>query len=216
MTRFLVIFLLIFTVGCVENKKTPTKKEQLRQYLEQKTPSNSKCPDGKCPTVSQQNGPNRLPINVSKCIRYKNYVIRAEGSCVHASLATLFMYLGEDKWANYWTNKYGGGETPTGLVVKLNKEGLTHETTTKGELALVERNLDKGLPMIVTFKRNHMCLLIGMDKTYISYGDVVVKHPAPNAYIIDPNFPQKVEIVSRDYFLKDWRSNGGWATVLIP
>ena len=208
--KFFPAMALIAFMGCtpVEDNSSPECPTNDCSEPEKET-----CPGGLC--IVTDDYLNRVPSQIPDHYRYHNYIRNREGSCVHASLATIMMYLDHAELANAWTDAFGGGELPNGLHKKLDESGIVYDSTTSGEELFLDSCMEVNQPCIVSFKTAHMCLLVGLDPNYLWTGDQWIINPRPKAYVIDPNNPHKVESFSRSAFIGNWRSNGGWATTIF-
>ena len=168
------------------------------------------CPNGLC--LIEGDYINRLSAKVPEHFRYENY---AGGSCVHASLATAMMYFNQPELADTWTDTFRGGEYSSRLHNRLDMMQIDYRFTTSGSIEFLDYQMEFQQPCIVTYKTSHMCLLVGLDPVYLWDGDKWLVNQAPKAHVIDPNYPDRIEVLSRDGFLQNWRSNGGWATTVF-
>jgi len=62
-------------------------------------------------------------VNLPRALRQANWRgNEGEGSCVHASMISLFRWQGRYATADYWRRTYGNGEWAAGLADKMERE----------------------------------------------------------------------------------------------
>jgi len=82
--------------------------------------------------------PERPAVNIPVACRQSNWTSYGSGSCVHATMISLFRWQGRLHTADYWRRTYGGGEDPSGLSTKFDREGIRYAYVTTGEVAFLE------------------------------------------------------------------------------
>jgi hypothetical protein len=144
----------------------------------------------------------RPVVNIPKAARQSNWLgNQGEGSCVHATMISLFRWQGRYAMAERW-KKYGNGEGPTGLAAKFEANGIRFAETTTGDVKFLEWSVRTRRGCGVTVRGGtHMVALIGLD--------------AKNAYLLDNNRVDNFIVVPRETFLAEWRASFGWAVTIL-
>ena len=127
--------------------------------------------------------------------RMPNY---SGGSCVHASIETLFLWQGQPQLAAWWRESYAGGEYSDRLNRRLDAAGVRYAFSRDRDWAFLEKCCALRLGCAVNYPGNHMVTLVGID--------------AENVYIVDNNSTWQVTTISRDQFARSWT---GWAVTPI-
>jgi hypothetical protein len=140
-----------------------------------------------------------LPVN----LRQSNW---GGGSCVHATLVSLFRWQGRYAMADYWRKTYSDGEYADKLAEKLDKEDVRYAYINgKYDVDFLEWACEtrRGCGVTVTGKNpgDHFVLLCDLTDT--------------DAYIMDNNSTQKYKVIPRDEFLTDWKRSGSWAMTVL-
>ena len=77
----------------------------------------------------------RPTVNVPAALRQSNWRgPQGQGSCVHASMISLFRWQYRLKTADYWRRAYGDGEYPEDLAAKFDHEGIRYAYVTNGDV----------------------------------------------------------------------------------
>lgn len=134
-------------------------------------------------------------LDLPDAYRVPNY---AGGSCVHASMETLFYWQGQPKLARWWRESYRGGEYSERLNRRLDAAGVRYAYTRSGDWAFLEKCCALRLGCAVNYPGNHMVTLVGIDSTHV--------------YLIDNNSTWKVTTLTREAFGRYWT---GWAITPI-
>ena len=119
------------------------------------------------------------------------------GSCMHASVRHLLHWQGTHELADWWGQRYSGGETFSGLCSKLSAAGVDWIVGIPFDQSFLERACIARRGAVVTYMANHAVALVDLDNQF--------------AYVLDPNSPQHIVNVPRDEFVSDWISRGGMA-----
>src|SRR5262249_40815274 len=78
-------------------------------------------------------------LDIAPQWRRKNWTGRhGQGSCVHAAFVHLLHWQGQHATAKWWVERYGDGETPSGLAAKLDAAGLKFAETRSGDENFLE------------------------------------------------------------------------------
>lgn len=152
----------------------------------------TRCPGGSCPAAEVPT------VNVPPGGRVSNY---AGGSCVFASIETLFYWQGRADLATRWRSIYSGGETSSGLEAKLEAEGVRFAQTTSGDAAFLEWAIRTRRGAAVSWPEGHMVCLVHLD--------------AERAGVVDNNRTSEVRWTDRRAFEAKWRECGGWAATPV-
>jgi len=139
-------------------------------------------------------------VNLETVFREHNWLgPQGEGSCVHATLVSLYNWEGQFEMADYWKAHYADGEFASTLADKMNKIGVRYAyTTNENNISFLEWACDtrRGCGVAV-HNRAHMVMLIHLDTEY--------------ACILDNNHPENFKWMPREEFIADWISSGSWA-----
>lgn len=163
-------------------------------------------------------GPNdavatvELPtVNLPVSLRQENWLgNRGEGSCVHATLISLFRWQGRYWMANHWRAKYSAGEVAdetwnrgsNNLRVKLEHEGIRYAYVTNGDESFLDWACSTRRGCGVTVNGGKHCVaLVHFDETW--------------ACLMDNNSIDKYIWVEREIFLSEWRASRGWAFAVL-
>ena len=80
----------------------------------------------------------RPVVNVPVALRQSNWLgSNREGSCVHASMISLFRWQGRYRTADYWRKTYGNGEWPEDMAAKFDREGIRYAYVEKDRKSVV-------------------------------------------------------------------------------
>jgi hypothetical protein len=137
-------------------------------------------------------------MNLPVDLRQTNWT-QGSGSCVHATLISLFRWQGRYNMADYWRKTYGGGEYPADTEAKLDKEGVRYAYTAgENDVAFLEWAIAtrRGCGVTVQGGAHFVCL---------------VELTGTEACIMDNNAVQKYQWMPREKFLSEWRASNSWA-----
>ena len=167
--RQLILILSLLLVGC-----------QVQQPL--------KAPVAEYPTV-----------NLPETLRQSNWLSRGSGSCVHATLISLFRWQGKFEFADWWKQTHGGGEFAWTTEQQLNAAGVRYASTDdRNNVAFLEAACRTRRGCGVTVMGGaHMVALVHLDDKW--------------AAILDNNRVDQFNWVPRETFLSEWRNSGSWA-----
>lgn len=136
-----------------------------------------------------------LTVDLPPAERQENW---GGGSCVHASMVSLFRWQGRPELAEHWRRTYGDGETVSGLRAKLDREGVPYADTTAGDVAFLEWSVrTRRGAAVVVMHGAHMVTLVDFNER--------------EAVLLDNNDPTRLQRVPRDRFVSEWRRSSGWA-----
>lgn len=146
----------------------------------------------------------RPVVNLPEALRQGNWLGRqGEGSCVHATMISLFNWQGKYELAKWWRANHGDGEWDTDLANKLTKAGVKFAyTSRRGDVGFLEWSIRtrRGCGVTVMGGR-HMVALVHLDKDW--------------AGILDNNQTGKIIWVKRATFISEWLNSSSWAIVPI-
>jgi hypothetical protein len=140
-------------------------------------------------------------MNLPLALRQRNWIgERGSGSCVHASMVSLFRWQGRYQMAEHWRSTYGDGAGPEWLDEKLDEEGVRYAQTVNGDESFLEWALRTRRGCGISYwlpEGNHFVDLVYLDDT--------------QAAILDNNETNHFIWMSREELLDRWRAIGGWA-----
>ena len=152
-------------------------------------------PDRRPPRIAPADA---ITIDIPLSDRQRNY---HGGSCVHASMATLFRWQGQPEIADWWILNHRGGENWQGLSRALNASGYDYSQTTAGDVAFLEWAIRTRRGAAVTWGGGHMVCLVELDEK--------------RAGLIDNNRVGRIIWQPRTQFIAEWRRRGGWAVTPV-
>lgn len=143
--------------------------------------------------------------------RQANWVGRnEEGSCGWASLVSLLI-INDDPRADIVVTECGGGSPlswsegriiKSALIEELDRLGIEHIETARGDEAFLYRACDEGPGCVATVNGGtHAVAVVAIDPQTVTY--------------LGPNH-RALYRVRRDEFLADWRRSGGCAICPLP
>lgn len=125
-----------------------------------------------------------------------------EGSCVHASIATLLNWQQHRALANWWRANHAGGCDAATAAAELDRAGVRWTDTTAGDEAFLAWATRTRRACAVTVQGGaHMVTLVHLDDR--------------RAGLIDPNAPSRIEWRDRSQFVHEWRAASGWAVTTV-
>jgi hypothetical protein len=142
-------------------------------------------------------------VNLPYQFRQTNWLGRAgQGSCVHATMCSLFRWQGRFEMADWWRTHNGDGEWAEDLATKLDKAGVRYAYTTSGDVKFLEWacSTRRGCGVTVMGGR-HMVALVHFDDQW--------------AGILDNNHTDTIYWMPRDKFVAEWKNSNGWAVAVI-
>ena len=143
-------------------------------------------------------------VNLPVALRQANWRgDEGEGSCVHASMISLFRWQGRYATADHWRRIYGDGEWAEGLAAKMEREGVRFAYTVgRSDVGFLEWacRTRRGCGVTVLGGR-HMVCLVHFDEKW--------------AGILDNNDPRQITWVPRRTFLAEWFNSNSWAVTPV-
>ena len=150
-------------------------------------------------------------VNLPVSLRQQNWRgTLGEGSCVHASLISLFRWQGRYWMANHWRATYGNGEVAdeswgrgsNNLRAKLEHEGVRFAYTVDGDVAFLEWACytRRGCGVTINGGR-HMVALVHLDSEW--------------AGLLDNNQVNTIIWVPRDQFISEWHASNSFAVAPV-
>lgn len=145
----------------------------------------------------------RPVVNVPLALRQSNWLgSQHEGSCVHASMISLFRWQGRPGTAHYWRRTYGNGEWPEDLAAKFDREGIRYAYVTNGDVKFLEWTCKTRRGCGITIMGGaHMVALVHLDANW--------------AGILDNNRVEKIIWIPRETLIAEWKASYGWAVTPI-
>lgn len=146
------------------------------------------------PTIKE-----RPVVNIPPALRQSNWLGRlGEGSCVHATMISLFRWQGRPATAEYWRRNYGDGEWPDDMAAKFEREGIRYAYTEDGDVAFLEWACQTRRGCGITVMGGaHMVALVHLDDQW--------------AALLDNNDTSKFIWVPRATLIAEWKASHGWA-----
>jgi len=145
----------------------------------------------------------RPTVNVPAALRQSNWRgSRGQGSCVHATMISLFRWQYRLKTADYWRRTHGDGEYPEDLAAKLDREGIRYAYVTNGDVRFLEWACRTRRGCGITVMGGaHMVALVHLDDKW--------------AAILDNNNVERYTWVPRETLIAEWKASYGWAVTPI-
>lgn len=142
-------------------------------------------------------------VNVPKADRQSNWLgNQRQGSCVHASMISLFRWQGRPHTADYWRRTYGNGEKPQGLAAKFDQENIRYAYVTNGDVSFLEWACKTRRGAGITVRGGkHMVTLVHLDAKW--------------AAILDNNNIEAFIWVPRETLIAEWKASYGWAVTPV-
>lgn len=156
-----------------------------------------------CPKDNKVLVTERPIVNIPSALRQNNWRgNRGSGSCVHASIISLFRWQGRYNTANWWRRNYGDGETPKGLERKLEENKIRYAYVTNGDINFLEWSCSTRRGCAITVMGGaHMVALVHLDSEW--------------AAILDNNNISKFIWLPRQTLIAEWQASHGWAVTPI-
>lgn len=142
-------------------------------------------------------------VNIPRNSRQGNWIgNQRQGSCVHATMISLFRWQNRLNMANKWRRMYGNGEASADLAAKFEAHNIRYAYTTKGNVEFLEWacNTRRGCGITVMGGR-HMVALVHLDDEW--------------ACLLDNNNISKYRWIPRGRLIAEWKASNGWAVVPI-
>ena len=142
-------------------------------------------------------------VNPPLALRKSNWIGRQnEGSCVHATMISLFWWQHRDNLATRWSTKYDSGESPQGLASKFDKEGVRYAYTVGGDVAFLEWACKTRRGCGITVMGGlHMVALVHLDDKW--------------ACILDNNNVAQYKWIPRESLISEWKNSNGWSVAIL-
>ncbi len=134
------------------------------------------------------------PMQLPPSMRERNY---SGGSCVHASMEMCLRWQGFEELADWWRQKYHGGEHASGLISKAEAAGLRFAATTNGDANFLEWASRTRRGAVIFYKPSHSIVFCGYD--------------GETAVLLDNNAIGDFERVPKATFVQRWKGFGGFA-----
>ena len=162
-----------------------------------------------CEDEKQCPYPEQPPVAPPVSERTWNY---AGGSCMHASLITLLRWQGREKAADYWRSNYYGSAGVHKLAGIAERLNLDYAITNNGSTRFMQWASDTGRGAAIHWHRGipnwRSPRIGGHAVTFCGYFN-------GNALLIDNNSPRKYIRISKQQFIQEWRSYGGYAMTVV-
>jgi hypothetical protein len=193
MKRLLCAFALVYMLGCDTEVAI-----DLGSGFGSLTPSTR--PNYDYPEYERE----RPTVNLERAFRQSNWKgSQNEGSCVHASMISLFRWQGREDLATKWRATYENGEWYDELAAKFDKEGIRYAYTFgKKDVKFLEWACNTRRGCGVTVRGGaHMVTLVYLDNK--------------QAGILDNNSVDKIKWMPRQTFLSEWYNSRSWAVTPV-
>lgn len=157
--------------------------------------------------VRTYNGQGAPQVDLAPELRQKNWSTPRGGSCVHATLISLLRIAAQagnpelSEIADEWKETYGGGESLEPLIQKMEEVGLKYIACDDADVELLEWAIGTRRGAGVTWGGAHCVALVGLTSS--------------EAIILDNNQTGQYKRQSREAFLREWSSCGGWGFALV-
>jgi hypothetical protein len=141
----------------------------------------------------------RPVVNIPAACRQSNWEgTDGTGSCVHATMTSLFRWQGRLTTADHWCRTYGGSESPNGLADKFDREGIRYACVTDGDVEFLQWacRTRRGCGITVD-GGDHMVALVHMDAQWSA--------------LLDNNDTSKFIWVPTETLIAEWHASNGWA-----
>jgi hypothetical protein len=139
------------------------------------------------------------PLDLPVSLRSSNY---GGGSCLHAAFQDVLRWQHQERLAAYWRSNYGGGAGIEDIAGICNRLGLQFAYTTGGDAAFLEW---------ASRTRRGAAIYWGGGAHAITFCGFV----GNEAVVVDNNSPNRVQRMSRERFLSQWRASGGRAVTAV-
>jgi hypothetical protein len=144
----------------------------------------------------------RPVVNIPLPLRQSNWIGNGEGSCVHATMISLFRWQQRYHTADYWRKHYGAGEMPNGLSKKFEQNGIRYAYVTNGDVKFLEWACSTRRGCGITVQGGaHMVALVHLDDKW--------------AAILDNNDTSKFTWIPRETLIAEWQASYGWAVTPV-
>jgi hypothetical protein len=145
----------------------------------------------------------RPAVNIPAALRQSNWIgNQGQGSCVHASMISLFRWQYRLKTADYWRRNYGDGEYPEDLAAKFDREGIRYAYVANGDVRFLEWACRTRRGCGITVMGGaHMVALVHLDDKW--------------AALLDNNNVERFIWVPRETLIAEWKASYGWAVTPI-
>ena len=142
-------------------------------------------------------------VNVPFDMRQSNWTgSQREGSCVHATMISLFRWQNQLRTANRWRQTQGNGSWPEDLAAKFDREKIRYAYTITGDVRFLEWACQTRRGCGITVMGGgHMVALVHLDAKW--------------AAILDNNNVSKFHWVPRETLIAEWKASRGWAVAPI-
>ena len=145
----------------------------------------------------------RPTVNVPAALRQGNWRgPQRQGSCVHATMISLFRWQYRLNTADYWRRNYGDSEYPEDLAAKFDHEGIRYAYVTNGDVRFIEWACRTRRGCGITVMGGaHMVALVHLDDKW--------------AALLDNNNVERFIWVPRETLIAEWKASYGWAVTPI-
>jgi hypothetical protein len=142
-------------------------------------------------------------VNVPMCDRQSNWLgDLGEGSCVHATMVSLFRWQGMYNTAYRWKKTHGNGEWPSNLERQLDDAGIRYTYVTNGDVSFIEWACSTRRGCGITVNGgSHMVVLVHLDAKWSA--------------ILDNNDTKRFIWIPRDVLIDEWQRSRGWAVTPV-
>ncbi len=115
----------------------------------------------------------RPTVNLPAALRQANWIgNQRQGSCVHATMISLFRWQGRYNTADYWRQAYANGSWPDDLAAKFDREKVRYAYTTSGDVRFLEWACRTRRGCGITVRGGaHMVTLVHLDDKWAAILD---------------------------------------------
>lgn len=150
-------------------------------------------------------GPGEVPVvNLPYSLRQRNWASKpTQGSCVHATMCSLFNWQGHPRMAQWWRANHTDGDYPERLAGELDRAGVRWAGTwDRKDVSFLEWSIKTHRGCGVAIEGcKHMVALVHLDNNW--------------AGLLDNNDTSRIIWVPRATFLAEWFNSRSWAVTPV-
>ncbi len=156
--------------------------------------------------------PAEVPAaNLPRDLRQRNWpstdpATLGQGSCVFASLIMEARWLNNFELAQIIRKRFQGGEYATRLMQKLDQLGVKYKANIHGDPRFLDWCTENRRGCIFWWKPSHCCFFVGFARD--------PQDGKEYGYVIDNNYPDRIERHEREQLIRLWAGYGGFALTI--